>query len=119
MYIKKRTGKMAFHIYLQFCAIEEHHDAPQLAAGFTHHPSLGTAQGKEGRLCNFILCPLGMKPIDYEREAQPRTNTRHKEPLCVRSFEWVFEENERKDLKKILFRHIFGRCNFLLNHIPS
>lgn len=51
---------MAFHIYLQFCAIEEHHAALQQAAGFAHHPSLGAAQGEEGRLSNFILCPLGM-----------------------------------------------------------
>lgn len=49
---------MAFHIYLQFCAIEVHHDALQQAAGFAHHPSSGAAQGKEGRLCNLIFCAL-------------------------------------------------------------
>lgn len=74
---------MVFHIYLQFCATEEHHDAQQLAAGFTHHPSLGAAQGKEGRLCNFILCPLGMKPIDYERERHSHAQTHSIRNRCV------------------------------------
>lgn len=53
-----------FHIYLRFCGIEVRATLHlQQAAGFAHqhhHPSLGAAQGKEGRVCNFILCPLGM-----------------------------------------------------------
>lgn len=57
---EKGKGKVMFHLYLGFCAIEVRHAALQQAAGFAHHPSLGAAQGKEGRLCNFILCPLGM-----------------------------------------------------------
>lgn len=52
--------KVMFHVYLRFCAMEVRHAALQQAAGFAHHPSLRAAQGKEGRLCNFMLCPLGM-----------------------------------------------------------
>lgn len=99
---------MAFHIYLQFCAIEEHHAALQQAAGFAHHPSLGAAQGEEGRLSNFILCPLGMQAIDYERETQPCTNPQHKEPLCVHSFEWGFKGNERENLTENIVLSHFG-----------
>lgn len=68
-----------FHVYLRFCAVE----VRKAPAGFAHHPSLGAAQGKEGRLCNFILCPLGMEPIDYEIETQPCPSPAHKAPLCV------------------------------------
>lgn len=57
---KKIKEKVMFHVYLRFCAMEVRHAALQQAAGFAHHPSLRAAQGKEGRLCNFILCPLGM-----------------------------------------------------------
>lgn len=83
----------------------------------------GSCSGKGGKTLQFdFLCPLGMQTIDYEGETQPCTNTRRKEPLCVSVGARVSGDSRKmkgKVSQKIWFRHIWGRCNFLLNHLPS